>query len=221
MLLTAYAYTNLLNAIISSILSVLTLFLANKKIRLPFSILLFATANWCFGIFMHSFFNYSFSISRFWDIYLHATASFLPTLFVNFTLSYTGTINKNNKLIPFYIINALFLLSVFTKYFIFEETAISIFQHFPKAGILYYLYIAYYIYCIIYSYLLLIKHFKTSKNKKTKNQIIYIFIATCIGYIGGSTTFLPAMNINIFPYGNFITIFHTSVFLPTLSSNTN
>ena len=55
---------------------------------------------------------------------------------------------------------------------------------------------------IIYAHYELIKGFIRSSGLK-RNQIRYLLAASAIGFIGGSTSFLPVFDIELFPFGNY------------------
>ncbi len=54
----------------------------------------------------------------------------------------------------------------------------------------------------MYSHVLLVQAFRRSSDTK-RAQIKYFFIATAIGYAGGSLEFLPIFGIDVYPWGHF------------------
>ena len=67
-------------------------------------------------------------------------------------------------------------------------------------GSLYLLYVFTFFGYIFYSYWLLIKGFRVALPSE-RNQLRYVFAASMIGFVGGSTIFFPVFNINIYPVG--------------------
>ncbi|MBM3252450.1 MAG: HD domain-containing protein, partial [Candidatus Omnitrophica bacterium] len=55
---------------------------------------------------------------------------------------------------------------------------------------------------VLYSHYELFRFYLRSPAIK-RNQLSYLFFGTLIGFLGGITNFLPAYNIDIYPYGNF------------------
>jgi signal transduction histidine kinase len=55
---------------------------------------------------------------------------------------------------------------------------------------------------IVYSHYELVKAHRHSSGQK-KNQIGYFFLATAVGYSGGSLDYLPIFGVDLYPYGNF------------------
>ncbi|MGQ0810318.1 MAG: histidine kinase N-terminal 7TM domain-containing protein, partial [Nitrospiraceae bacterium] len=62
---------------------------------------------------------------------------------------------------------------------------------------------------VVAHYELLNKYRRTSGLKR--NQIKYFFLATAIGYSGGSLDFLPIFGIDVYPYGNFAIVLYPMI----------
>ncbi|RMH08199.1 MAG: hypothetical protein D6704_03620 [Nitrospirae bacterium] len=54
----------------------------------------------------------------------------------------------------------------------------------------------------VYSHILLLREFRRSAGLR-RMQIIYFFIATALGYTGGSLEFLPMFGLDLYPWGHF------------------
>jgi signal transduction histidine kinase len=111
---------------------------------------------------------------------------------------------KNNKLIVvFFALSLAFLVFDFTPLFIKDVGPILSFRYYGIPGTVYPFYAVSFISIIGYSHYILIKHFRNSQGQ-TRNQIRYLLFATIIGFLGGSTTFLPNFDIDVFPFGFYL-----------------
>ena len=75
-----------------------------------------------------------------------------------------------------------------------------IFKSWAVPGPLYPLFIIMFFSYIAYASYTLFKGLQNSSPAE-KNQLRYVAAASIIGFVGGSTTFLPVLNINIYPFG--------------------
>lgn len=76
------------------------------------------------------------------------------------------------------------------------------FHYYAAPLVLYWLFPAYFAVYVVLAHAFLLKGMFSS-DPKMKNQTRYIFLGTSIGFIGGTTTFLPVYGIPIFPYGDY------------------
>jgi signal transduction histidine kinase len=62
---------------------------------------------------------------------------------------------------------------------------------------------------VVAHYELLKEHNRVSGQRR--NQIRYFFLATAVGYSGGSLDYLPIFGIDIYPYGNFAVVLYPAI----------
>jgi len=74
-------------------------------------------------------------------------------------------------------------------------------------GPLYHIPFAIWITLVFYSHVELFAFYLKSSGLR-RNQISYLFFGTLLGFAGGVTNFLPAYNIDIYPYGNFTIVIY-------------
>ena len=60
---------------------------------------------------------------------------------------------------------------------------------------------------VVYSHYQLYKMHRVTSGLK-RRQIEYFFLATAIGYAGGSLDYLPIFGVDLYPYGNFAIVFY-------------
>jgi serine phosphatase RsbU (regulator of sigma subunit) len=115
---------------------------------------------------------------------------------------------KPNKVLT--VINwgvaSFFIIANFTtKLVITGISPIGYFELWPKAGILFPFYLLFFVLNAAYGHWVLIKTY--SFNKK----VVWIFIATLIGFSGAATNFFYFYNINIPPFGNILVSLYVSM----------
>ncbi|NIM02938.1 GAF domain-containing protein [bacterium] len=84
-------------------------------------------------------------------------------------------------------------------------------QYFPRAGLMFQLYILNFILFIGYSMLLVFRKYNQTISGIKRNQISYFLMAALFTALVGSTNFLPSFEVKIYPLGNMATIIFTSI----------
>ncbi len=80
-------------------------------------------------------------------------------------------------------------------------------MYFPVGGSVFPYFFVWWMGLVVYSHFVLYRALKDVSVEK-KNKIKYFFMATAIGFSGGSLAFLPNFKIPIYPYGNFTVILY-------------
>ncbi len=141
-----------------------------------------------------------------WWRLTHIGIIFIPILFTHFV--YTFLQKQTKPLIPIlYAIGVFFLwANLFTDFFIVNmRWVFSQFYYDSPPGILYTPYAILFFALVIYTHFLLWRAYKIASHLQ-KTQISYFFVATFVGFAGGSLSFLPVYGIDLYPYGN-LTVF--------------
>jgi len=126
-------------------------------------------------------------------------STFAPAFFFHFVNSLLK-LKKNQLILLFYALGFIFSAFAFTNLLIEDARPILSFRYYGVPGPIYPFYTISQVSIIAYGMYVLIKHFKYAKGQ-TRNQIKYVLIAAIIGFLGSLTTFLPAFNIEVFPFG--------------------
>lgn len=137
---------------------------------------------------------------------LDSGAIMIPVAYFRFVLSLLSFEDKNKKEFYLYIIFSSIL--VFLSFFpIFKEgvhSNLEVFEYWIQPGPIYFLFPTFFTYLMFRSFYLLLKHRK-GYNGLVRNQILYIFIAGFIGFLGGATNFFPQI-FGLYPIGNYFVI---------------
>ena len=209
-LVDSYAAINFFTSFSGLVLALISLSqYRNRFINRIFALMCILISSWTFGLGFHAL-SMGEASALFWSRFLHASCLFIPAVYFNFI---SELMNRKRKfeILFVYLISAIIFPFVFTKIFISSVLPISIFHYFPKAGPIYFLYIALWISVIMYSLLLMIEYILKNKGID-QERVKYVLAASIIGYGGAATTFFPMYGINVFPFANFMTIFYTAVF---------
>ncbi|MFA5097041.1 MAG: ATP-binding protein [Candidatus Margulisiibacteriota bacterium] len=207
-MLSAYAYTNLFSAALSIILAIFVLVKSRPltQDKTFFVFMLLSISAWCFGIFGHAL-SIGYISAYSWSLYLHRFAFFIPVFYFIFVYFF---INSKSLIFRVLIyINILILLLLEYLSFLYPSSIVSyvssmsLFQFFPRAGILYSLYVWQFALSILIASVYLAFAIIGQKNNIVKQRNLYILISTLIGFPCAASTIIPMYNINIFPLGNF------------------
>ena len=85
-------------------------------------------------------------------------------------------------------------------------------KYFPRAGLMFQLYILNFVLFIGYALLLVFRKYRETASGIKRNQIGYFLVAGLLTVLVGSTNFLPSLGIKIYPIGNMATIILTGIF---------
>ncbi|MFA5729895.1 MAG: ATP-binding protein [Candidatus Paceibacterota bacterium] len=205
--MTFYALAALINAITSLTLGSL-IFFKNRKNTTNYTFILLSGA-----VFFWSLFYFLWQISTDHDTALLYTrllsigSTFIPVFYLHWVLSFLDIKTIKAKIVLWfgYIATLVFLSFSFSPLFIKDVEKMLVFDFWPKAGILYSIYLLVsYGGLVGFGLIELIRNYSRSNSLK-QYQIRYIIVGTIIGFLGGATNFFLWYNVNILPFGNVIT----------------
>jgi len=209
-----FAYSGLLNGI-AALLFGLFVIIKNhkKKTNKLFFLLTLATSLWSFSYWRWLSIYDDPSSALFWARMLSLGSSFIPTLYLHWSLV---LIKKEEK--KKYIIRAAYLLTLFiilfsfSPYFVSGVEANHGFAYWPVPGLIYHFYLLVcYIGFVGYS---LLQLFSTHKNSTglLKSQLKYVIVGSLLGLGGGFFNFFLWYKIPILPYGNVLIVLYPLFF---------
>jgi hypothetical protein len=199
-----YPISALINGITLTLLG-LFVFLRNRHAL--------ANRTYAFFCLVISFWSYSYffwqiartsSRALFWCQMLMVGAIFIPAAYFHFISALIG--KDTDKKIRRYIYLAYLLVSAlmifnFTPLMITDIRPRLKFPFWPTAGPTYKYFLIYFACYSIYGCYLLLKEARSTKGAK-REQYLYVFWGSFLGYFGGSTNFPLWYDIKLYPFGN-------------------
>lgn len=154
----------------------------------------FSIAVWCLG---QAFGAIAIrkEIVLFWTRVNTEGAIFIPLLFLIFVLTFLNKFQRQKSTV--YIISSitfLFLLTNLTPLFVKDIAPKPFIKFYPVPGPAYLYFVSFLFVVALYVFFLLFNGIKESKGQK-RNQIIYVTLASLVGFTGGTTAFFPIFNI--------------------------
>ncbi len=147
--------------------------------------------------------NVSYPTALFIERLSQGVAVFIPVTWFHLILLLTDRVQKFKKiLIVFYIIAFVLLSFSLTPWFIPRMEPAVGFNHYMRAGVLYHIFPLLYFIVVPISFVLFAQKITRSKGEEAF-QLKGFFIATLIGFVGGSFCFLPIYEIMVPQYGVF------------------
>jgi signal transduction histidine kinase len=193
-----YIVTHLSISIIALILGLLV-FLKNKRniVNITFFLL-------TLSIFFWSEFYVIWLLSKneqsalFWARALNAASYLIPVFYLHWILSLLK-LRKRAIVIIYYVLTGFFLAFSYSKLMVYGVKPVLNFPYFPQANWMYVLWLVIeWGVIILYTQSLLIKEIRKSKGNY-RQQLLYVFIGSLIGFIGGSTNHLLMFGLDIIP----------------------
>ena len=205
-----FTIANLSCGISCVILSIITLIFGKTKLQRILLWFNISVAYWGIGLALVGVAPTGLGAVFGWRL-AHLGGLFIATLFYHLVHVFCGL--KRNKLLYFAYFQSIFfnVINVFFNQFS-NKTRFVFGLHYNKANLLFYLSVIIYAALLLITYYELLRFLKKAKGQK-RPQTFYIIFGFLFGFIGGSSTFLPELGIDIlYPFGNFgITIYSVIV----------
>ncbi|MEI8349635.1 MAG: ATP-binding protein [Candidatus Omnitrophota bacterium] len=134
--------------------------------------------------------------------FAHLGIIFIP-VFV-FHLSYVlCNIRKTYLLVAVYAQGIFFLLlNIINHLFVSDVRLVFSSFYYVVPGVFYAPFFCVWLLIVLYAHYVLFLFYRKSSGN-TRNQILYLFVGTLLGFLGGATNFLPVFYLDIYPVGNF------------------
>jgi len=170
-----------------------------NRIWLP---LTFSVAIWGFGAYKIGLIKDA-NLALFWWRLTHTGVIFIPVFFLHFVYVFLKKKEKWPVRLS-YVMGILFLCLNFTS--LFSKKVELVFNSFYYDGrpptVVFTIFVVLWLYAEIFAHYQLFVGFRKELGVR-REQIKYFFLATIVGYGGGTTSFLPVFGFNIYPLGNF------------------
>jgi len=201
-----YPLSALINGITLTVLGIFV-FLRNRRglSNITYAIFCVFISFWSYSYFLWQI-SLTSQSALFWCRMLMAGAIFIPTSYFHFVNALIGSYRYKSirlSIIIGYILAFIFLVSIFTSQMIVNVRPILKFPFWPKAGPFFSYFLIYFTVYAIFGLSFLLKAIRSSTGDK-RNQYIYIFIGSVLGYVGGSTNFPLFYGLKIYPVGNIL-----------------
>ncbi|MBU0974356.1 hypothetical protein KKD03_01510, partial [Patescibacteria group bacterium] len=166
---------------------------------------------WIIGL-LGSIISNSETQALFWQRILYIGTAFIPATFFNYSVVLVKKIEKYKRVvIELYLLSTVFSVLSFTPLFIKKIIERTYFNYWPvETGIVYPIFLFYFATISFFSIRLIYKEYQKTDGLRSK-QLLYMFVASLIGFIGGSTNFVLDFNLNIYPIGNFFVSFYAII----------
>jgi signal transduction histidine kinase len=139
----------------------------------------------------------------FWTRFNLGGAILIPVLYMTFVLAFLNGLEQNKRLISAcFLFCSILLFFDITPLFVADVAPRLNFRFYPIPGPAYYLFPFYFLGCISIGFFKLIAAARESFGVR-RNQILYIILASIIGFGGGATAFFPVFNINFPPLAHY------------------
>jgi two-component system nitrogen regulation sensor histidine kinase GlnL len=208
-----YSASTLLTSISCIALGVFVFWKSSQsRLNRIFAILSVVVGLWSMGLFGHSLADSAQDAhaALLWSQAVHLAAAFIPTLYLHFILVLTGRREQSRLLDLSYLFSILFFVLALTPQFIPRVERVADFAYFPQAGPLYPVFLAFYVFIVAQASLQLVRaHIELTGLKKTQTRLV--IVGSAIGFMGGSTNFLPMFGVQIVPYGNYFMFLYCAV----------
>ena len=195
-----YAFSGLVNFITSFIIAVVLLKNPKAKANKIFSVFSFTVAFWSFFYFLFLS-TADKTLAEFYVRTCMIGVFFMPSLFIHFVDSFLNIERKRKFHLLNYSLSIFFTLLAYSSLYVKGVGKHLVFPYWPSPGPVFHLALSHFIIIVIYSFYLLQRTFKRSTGV-FRNQILYVFVGTALGYFGGSTNYFSWYRISIPPFLN-------------------
>jgi len=203
--MTPFGLSGLLTGIASVSFGLFVLSMSpNRKIGRIWFLLSLAVGVWGFGGMLISWTRTTTEGLLAWRLAYAFGVVWIAPLFYHFVCTFLD-LRRKRSIVLQYFITLLFLLTIPSSLFF---SCVRVFHslYYVLGGALYPIYFAWWITLVLFSHYELIRAYHTASPGR-KIQIKYFFVATAIGYAGGSIAYFPAFGIDITHGGIFLSFF--------------
>lgn len=207
--MTFYAFSGLLNGLISTVLG---LFFYS---RAPHNPRHRAYGLYCLSLSIWSYFYLAWQLAEsreaafLYARLLMAGAILIPAFYLYHVLTLLDRVEEHRTLLKIgYALSGVFLIFDATPFFIADLRPEMSFPYWPKPGIAFHFYLLWFIGFVGYATYLLGAAYRNAKGLQ-RNQYLWLAIGSLIGYGGGSTNFPLWYGIQIPPSGTILVTVYT------------
>jgi signal transduction histidine kinase len=170
-----------------------------RQVNQTMALFSLSVAVWTFGQALGGVVEAKSSV-LFWTRLNVGAAVLLPAFYFHFILVLIG---RQSKLLwATYAAASLLLLLLPTAWFIRDVAPVASHRYYPQAGIVYPFFAAYLGLTFLYAFWLLARQYRQSSGER-RNQLLYVVLASLIGFSGGITAFLPVWGVDFPQLSNY------------------
>jgi signal transduction histidine kinase len=144
-----------------------------------------------------------------WRLSFACGVVWIPILFHHFIYAFCDLHGRSFLIAAYAIGIAVFPVCFTSLFFSDVRFAFSSF-YYSLPGVIFPFFTAWWVALVVYSQYKLYQTHRTTSLLK-RRQIEYFFLATVIGYGGGSLDYLPIFGVDVYPYGNFAIVLYPMI----------
>lgn len=144
-----------------------------------------------------------------WRLAYACGVVWIPILFYHFVHAFCNLPGRT-FLILSYATGMVVLPLCFTNLFFSGVRLTFSSFYYALPGTVFPLFVVWWVTLVVYSHYQLFRMRRATSGQK-RSQIEYFFLATAIGYLGGSLDYLPIFGIDLYPYGNFAIVLYPMI----------
>ena len=172
-----------------------------ERVNITFALFSFVITIWMFGTFMMFLNKIDKNAIIFWDKFVYMGVVYVPVIMLDFGLALVKKRSRKGKtaLIFGYILSTLFLMLIPTKYFVNDVFIYEWGAH-TKAQFFHHVFLVYFAAYLISWFVIVFNYYKNTNSASERERMKYSFLAFFILAIIGSSGYLPAYGIGIYPF---------------------
>lgn len=144
-----------------------------------------------------------------WRLAFACGVVWIPIVFHHFVRTFCNLPGRTFLIFSYATGMAVFPLCFTNLFFSDVRLAFSSF-YYSLPGAIFPLFTAWWVMLVVYSHYLLYNMHRVTSGQR-RRQIEYFFLATAIGYAGGSLDYLPIFGVYLYPYGNFAIVLYPMI----------
>jgi two-component system, NtrC family, sensor kinase len=144
-----------------------------------------------------------------WRLAFACGVIWIPILFHHFVHTFCKLPGRASLILAYATGIAVFPLCFTNLFFSGVRLAFSSF-YYTLPGAIFPLFTVWWVTLVVYSHYQLYRMHRITTGQK-RSQIQYFFLATAIGYAGGSLDFLPIFGFDLYPFGNFAIVLYPMI----------
>jgi signal transduction histidine kinase len=167
--------------------------------RKPFAVFLSCMALWGFFIFMMRA-SSNLTVALLWEKFVFFSILSAALFFYKFTISFTSARQQNKVLYSLYFIYVAIMCLIPTG-LVVSGMQMMWYGKAPIIGLFFFPYVLTVYAPLVLGLILLIKHYRRSRVLNERIRDSYVMAGLVVMFIGGTTDYLPALGLSMYPLG--------------------
>src|SRR3989344_3594655 len=200
-MLNSFAITGMIIFFATFLLGLYSIVVGKIRVHYIWSTFTFSVSLWGFGIYKIAISTVQ-SDAIFWWKVAEVGVILIPVLLFHFIIEFLELKERRAVFLVYFLSLIYIVLNIFTNYYVSGVRYAFNQLYYITANPVFISFIINFLLLSFYSIYILYRKYRNEVDQRKKQQIKYLSLAFFIGFVGGSSSYLPVFGLDILPLGN-------------------